>query len=373
MVRVATQLPSVIISSAAKTSAYCTTAARIAIHTRHTYMGTGHARIMPRHRPVLVVEGGGGGDVVVLNATVKAPSLLALVAMNGNGNDDSRSSVKDRLVSLLASEPGIGVCDSNIRERTANVVTSAPFFMNGVDLLRRAAAMKRAAMTNDASGDSAPNFGEKKQKIKNGGGQAWGDVSDHRVVRRYGLAMFGVGAAAMAYHLTPLCRRKARVALRQIDFTSIALASTVASEAYGCRLPQVFKLASIAAAPRFPLLVSGLNCAASEVAFFNKATRRPAPKPTNAAADDDGDNSSWGGSAACRRCYAAHAVATLGAAFFFTAEEVWPDAPFLHAAWHCFGAAAIGTGNQVIMGGQPGGSWEGQSKDKGKGKDNNTC
>lgn len=53
----------------------------------------------------------------------------------------------------------------------------------------------------------------------------------------------------------------------------------------------------------------------------------------------------------CKRAHAAHVASVLGAAFFFTAEEVWPDAPLFHATWHLFGAAAIATGNQVIMGG----------------------
>jgi hypothetical protein len=40
----------------------------------------------------------------------------------------------------------------------------------------------------------------------------------------------------------------------------------------------------------------------------------------------------------------------LGAGFFFMGEEVWPQAPFLHAAWHLFGAAAISTANDLIFG-----------------------
>lgn len=203
---------------------------------------------------------------------------------------------------------------------------------------RAAEAKKR----NTAAGmDSAPNGAGENTR-----GAAWGECGDHhhRRMRRYGLAMFGVGSAAVAYHLAPLTKRKTRVALRQLDFTSIALASAVASDAYGCQLPTAVKVASLVAAPRFPLLVSGLHCAASEVAFFNQARRR---RKGGKGSDDGG---SWGGSDGCKRAHTAHMASVLGAAFFFTAEELWPEAPFFHATWHCLGAAAIATGNQVIMG-----------------------
>ena len=55
---------------------------------------------------------------------------------------------------------------------------------------------------------------------------------------KHGVALCGVGVAAMAYHLAPVERTRTRTALRQADFTSIALASAVASDAYGCNLPK---------------------------------------------------------------------------------------------------------------------------------------
>ena len=139
----------------------------------------------------------------------------------GRDNGTDVESVKRRIANLLSSEPGVGVCDSTSRERVANVVTSLPFFACGADLLRRA----RAAESRPR--DASPSLGTR-------------EGIDARAVRRYGLCMFGVGAAACAYHLAPLRRRPLRVALRQADFTSIALASVVASEAYGAALPVGF-------------------------------------------------------------------------------------------------------------------------------------
>ena len=259
-------------------------------------------------------------------APLRAPPLNETVQLSlstdalGRDNGTDVESVKRRIANLLSSEPGVGVCDSTPRERVANVVTSLPFFACGADLLRRA----RAAESRPR--DASPSLGTR-------------EGIDARAVRRYGLCMFGVGAAACAYHLAPLRRRPLRVALRQADFTSIALASVVASEAYGAALPRWFRVGSLVAASRFPLLVSAAHCAASELAFLRRA-RRGAESAEGGCLPGVPRKTSRGG---CRRAHAAHVAAVALAGFFFVAEEAEPDAPFLHAAWHLFGAAAIHT------------------------------
>ena len=45
-----------------------------------------------------------------------------------------------------------------------------------------------------------------------------------------------------------------------------------------------------------------------------------------------------------------HAAFASAAGFFFVAEEVWPDFPLLHAAWHVTGAAAMCTGTTCAFG-----------------------
>ena len=265
-------------------------------------------------------------------APLRAPPLNETVQLSlstdalGRDNGTDVESVKRRIANLLSSEPGVGVCDSTPRERVANVVTSLPFFACGADLLRRA----RAAESRPR--DASPSLGTR-------------EGIDARAVRRYGLCMFGVGAAACAYHLAPLRRRPLRVALRQADFTSIALASVVASEAYGAALPRWFRVGSLVAASRFPLLVSAAHCAASELAFLRRA-RRGAESAEGGCLPGVPRKTSRGG---CRRAHAAHVAAVALAGFFFVAEEAAPDAPFLHAAWHLFGAAAIHTGNTVAL------------------------
>ena len=139
-------------------------------------------------------------------APLRAPPLNETVQLSlstralGRDNGTDVESVKRRIANLLSSEPGVGVCDSTPRERVANVVTSLPFFACGADLVRRA----RAAESRPC--DASPSLGTR-------------EGIDARAVRRYGLCMFGVGAAACAYHLAPLRRRPLRVALRQADFT----------------------------------------------------------------------------------------------------------------------------------------------------------
>ena len=280
---------------------------------------------------------------VVLNAPTASPPLretlqLALTAHapRNESEADLEATFTRRVASLLTSEPGIGVCDATSRDRVANIVTSAPFFMNGAGLLWRASRAERRASRGDGTHNTA---GFEPHHDSHGT-----HVTDPRKMKRFGWAMLGVGAAAVAYHVSPRERRATRAALRRMDFTSIALASTVASDAYGCRLPAAVKVASVAVAPRFPLLVSGVHCAASEVAFFRAARGERKNEKGGGCGD------AWKGSEACKRAHAAHLGAVLGAAFFFMAEEAWPEVPLLHATWHLFGAAAISTGNRVVFG-----------------------
>ena len=241
-------------------------------------------------------------------APLRAPPLNETVQLSlstdalGRDNGTDVESVKRRIANLLSSEPGVGVCDSTPRERVANVVTSLPFFACGADLLRRA----RAAESRPC--DASPSLGTR-------------EGIDARAVRRYGLCMFGVGAAACAYHLAPLRRRPLRVALRQADFTSIALASVVASEAYGAALPRWFRVGSLVAASRFPLLVSAAHCAASELAFLRRA-RRGAESAEGGCLPGVPRKTSRRG---CRRAHA-RASPPVALAGFFAGEEAAPDA-----------------------------------------------
>ncbi len=269
-------------------------------------------------------------------------SLAARASADDAPTDPRAKTAKARLRDLATSEPGTGVADRNALERCANVATSAPFFLCGRDVLRRAAAEKQRRIERDwrdrglglhstRVDDSLPPM-------------------DHEKMRRLGWALVGVGVAAAAYHLAPRSKRALRTTLRRVDYTAIALASMAASDAYGdavgarargsvvprrgsvVRLPRVVTDATVAASVKFPLLVSAAHCALSEAAFYRGARGE--------GSNDDRLRAAW-------REHAAYAVA---AGFFFVAEEVWPDFPLLHAAWHVTGAAAMRAGTTCAFG-----------------------
>jgi len=292
---------------------------------------------------------GRGADARLLGAAVTAPPLNEIVQLSlaprrapaafaddAPRTDPRAKTAKARLRDLATSEPGMGVADRNALERCANVLTSAPFFLCGRDVLRRAAAEKQRRIELDWRDrglglhttrvhDSLPPM-------------------NHEKMRRLGWALVGVGVAAAAYHLAPRSKRALRTTLRRVDYTAIALASMAASDAYGdavgalpshrVRLPRVVtENVTIATAAKFPLLVSAAHCALSEAAFYRRAR-----------------SGRRAGGVQVERAWREHVAYAAAAGFFFVAEEVWPDFPLLHAAWHVTGAAAMRTGTTCAFG-----------------------
>ena len=295
---------------------------------------------------------GRGADARLLGAAVTAPplndivqlSLASRASADDAPTDPRAKTAKARLRDLATSEPGTGVADRNALERCANVVTSAPFFLCGRDVLRRAAAEKQRSIERDwrdrglglhstRVDDSLPPM-------------------DHEKMRRLGWALVGVGVAACAYHLAPRSKRALRTTLRRVDYTAIALASMAASDAYGdavgaraarrsvVRVPRVVTDATVAACVKFPLIVSAAHCALSEAAFYRGARSGRRGRESEGSCDESNRLRVW-------REHVAYAAA---AGFFFVAEEVWPDFPLLHAAWHVTGAAAMRTGTTCAFG-----------------------
>ena len=275
----------------------------------------------------------------VADARVRAPSLNEMVQVAlSEGTTAQRAgrlvrddapdaaSAKRRILNLLASNPGLGVCDATPSERRANVLTSIPFLALGADLLRARAGDLAPAGATAAAGATCATPREKR--------------------RRLGRGLLLVGASALAYHLTPLAPPTRRALARHADFAAIALAACDASEAYGAEVPANARRASVALAARFPLLVSAAHAGAAEVALWRAAR--------GAATEDDREGLREGreGKARLRRrrCHSAHVAATAAAGVFFVAEEVAPDAPLMHAAWHVFGAAAILAANEATFG-----------------------
>ena len=176
-----------------------------------------------------------GRDARISGAAVVAPPINEILQLSLRSRpaatdpsialDPREKTAKGRLIGLVASEPGTGVADSNALERCANVATSAPFFMCGRDLLRRAAAEKQRHVERDWRDRG---LGLHSTEVDDSVPQM-----NHAKMRRLGWAFVGVGVAAVAYHLAPVSKRAVRTKLRQVDYTAIALASVAASDAYG--------------------------------------------------------------------------------------------------------------------------------------------
>jgi hypothetical protein len=206
-----------------------------------------------------------------------------------------------RLSGLVLNHKTTGVTDWCLRERLANVATSAPFFLLAHRVLTR--------------GDSIQT-------------------------RQYGLSLLGVGAAAVAYHASS---GPSRPHFRQLDYTAIAASSVLLLRALrtgnvgvgasaapaglrngisksGNVLATLLQVASIASVPLHPLASAGAHGAACEAVFFGRAR---------------------GGGVSLRRDYARHVALSVVASALFVGEEIVPEVPFIHAIWHVGAAVAL--------------------------------
>ena len=204
-----------------------------------------------------------------------------------------------RLSGLVMNHKTTGVTDWCLRERLANVATSAPFFLLAHRVLTR--------------GDSVQT-------------------------RQYGLSLLGVGAAAVAYHASS---GPTRPHFRQLDYTAIAASSVLllralrtgnAGAGMGASAPAgvaksgnnvlatLLQVASITSVPLHPLASAGAHGAACEAVFFGRARA---------------------GGVSLRRDYARHVALSVVASALFVGEEIVPEVPFIHAIWHVGAAVAL--------------------------------
>lgn len=84
---------------------------------------------------------------------------------------------------------------------------------------------------------------------------------------------------------------------------------------------------SLIGLPLEPLAISGANMALMEVLFLRHAKHKPE----------------------LRGAHRAHMSAVgIGGALFIL-EEVFPETPYIHAAWHCMAALGIHCANQMLL------------------------
>lgn len=142
----------------------------------------------------------------------------------------------------------------------------------------------------------------------------------------FGHSVVGVGLASMAYHGS---RGRARRFFRWGDYAMIAASSICLSRAVSERATPRLVAASVLVLPFQPLLVTALHASLLEATFLRRAL-----KETN--------------NAGLKRAHLQHAAAAVAGGALFLADDVFPDRPYIHAAWHVAAALGIYTARSLL-------------------------
>ncbi|KAK6931020.1 hypothetical protein RJ641_002813 [Dillenia turbinata] len=172
--------------------------------------------------------------------------------------------------------------DLNITERIANVLTSLPFIVLGMQAPRKNLNCKL-----------------------------------------YANSLIGVGVASSLYHSS---RGKVRKYLRWFDYTMIATATVCLSRALRNENPKFLMAASALFLPIQPLMVSAVHTGMMEVAFAKRALKDPD----------------------LRMAHTVHKMSSLLGGALFIADDLFPETPYVHAAWHLAAAVGVGTCNKLL-------------------------
>eukprot|EP00252_Welwitschia_mirabilis_P012810 TRINITY_DN28344_c0_g1_i1.p1 TRINITY_DN28344_c0_g1~~TRINITY_DN28344_c0_g1_i1.p1 ORF type:complete len:275 (+),score=58.66 TRINITY_DN28344_c0_g1_i1:33-857(+) len=138
----------------------------------------------------------------------------------------------------------------------------------------------------------------------------------------YANSLVGVGVASSMYHMS---RGESRKLWRWADYAMIAMASVSLSTAVR-QNPGALAAASAAVLPFQPFLVSAVHTGMTEVIYAQRRALDPE----------------------LRRAHGLHAAATAVGVALFVADDLFPNTPFIHAAWHLGAAAAVATYNKLL-------------------------
>ncbi|KAG0485562.1 hypothetical protein HPP92_009641 [Vanilla planifolia] len=139
----------------------------------------------------------------------------------------------------------------------------------------------------------------------------------------YANSLIGVGIASSLYHCS---RGQVRRLLRWADYTMIATATICLSRALHSENPKLLMAASAMFLPFQPLMVSAVHTGMMEVAFAKKALTKPE----------------------LRTAHNLHAMSSVLGGLLFVADDLFPETPCLHAAWHLAAAVGVGTCNKLL-------------------------
>lgn len=139
----------------------------------------------------------------------------------------------------------------------------------------------------------------------------------------YANSLIGVGVASSLYHTS---RGQMRRFFRWVDYTMIATATVFLSRTLSSKNPKLLMAASAIFLPFQPLIVSAVNTGMMEVAFAKRASTNPE----------------------LRTAHSLHAMSSLLGGMLFVADDLFPETPYIHAAWHLAAAVGVGTCNKLL-------------------------
>lgn len=172
--------------------------------------------------------------------------------------------------------------DQHIVNRAANILTSIPFILIGLQVPRKQLASKI-----------------------------------------YADSVVGVGLASGCYHSS---KGDTRRFFRWGDYAMIATSTLFLSRALRKDESKALYVASALCLPFQPILITAIHIGLMEVTFAQRAQMEPRLK----------------------KAHSLHAAASVVGCALFVADDVFPDAPFLHAAWHLTAAVGLATCNKLL-------------------------
>eukprot|EP00210_Caulerpa_lentillifera_P002659 g2539.t1 len=179
---------------------------------------------------------------------------------------------------------GPGTCDHNETERAANVITSLPFFLVGIQTIR-------------------------KRKSSAG--------------KLYGGSIVGVGLASTLFHGS---KGRWKELSRKVDYWTCAISATCLSKAIFPKIPPFVIGVSLGLTPFCPFLVASANTLAMELEFRKRSLTNERLKSTHIR----------------------HNISCLTGVSLFYWEDKKPQIPMTHAAWHIVSSFALASTNHLL-------------------------
>lgn len=140
----------------------------------------------------------------------------------------------------------------------------------------------------------------------------------------YGGSLCGVGIASTLYHVSSGAARKN---FRYADYAMIAASSVCLSGAIRKDNSTALMIASALALPFSPFLVSVIHACLMEATFAQRVKAEPS----------------------LRKAHGIHKLSSGLGGVLFIADDVFPNTPWVHAAWHLTAAVGVATSAPLIL------------------------